>query len=45
MRATALDSAGEGFETRVLTALCAGVAPDTTAAALTAMTVAGIELA
>jgi nicotinamidase/pyrazinamidase len=45
VRATALDSAAEGFETRVLTALCAGVAPDTTAAALTAMTVAGIELA
>ena len=45
VRATALDSAGEGFETRVLTALCAGVAADTTAAAITAMTVAGIELA
>lgn len=44
VRATALDSAEEGFETRVLTALCAGVAEDTTAAALTEMTGAGVEL-
>ncbi len=44
VRATALDSAQEGFETRVLTALCAGVADDTTAAALTEMTSAGVEL-
>ena len=45
VRATALDSAGHGFATRVLTALCAGVAEDTTAAALTEMTGAGVEIA
>jgi len=45
VRATALDSAQEGFETRVLTALCAGVAEDTTAAAITEMTRAGVQIA
>ena len=45
VRATALDSASEGFATRVLTALCAGVAEDTTAAAITEMTSAGVGLA
>jgi nicotinamidase/pyrazinamidase len=45
VRATALDSARAGFATRVLLDLCAGVAPDTTAAALTEMTDAGIDLA
>ena len=45
VRATALDSASEGFETRVLTALCAGVADDTTAAAITQMSGAGVEIA
>jgi nicotinamidase/pyrazinamidase len=45
VRATALDSAREGFDTRVLTALCAGVAEDTTAAALEELTAAGVELA
>ncbi|RYB95175.1 isochorismatase family protein [Nocardioides oleivorans] len=45
VRATALDSAREGFDTRVLTALCAGVAEATTAAALAEMTAAGIEIA
>ena len=45
VRATALDSAQEGFETRVLTALCAGVAEDTTASAITEMTGAGVEIA
>jgi nicotinamidase/pyrazinamidase len=45
VRATALDSAREGFDTRVLTALCAGVAEDTTAAAITEMTGAGVEIA
>lgn len=34
VRATALDAVGEGFETTVLLDLTAGVAPDTTAAAL-----------
>ena len=38
VRATALDGASEGFATRVLTALCVGVAQDTTAAAITEMT-------
>ncbi len=45
VRATALDSAREGFDTRVLTALCAGVAEDTTANALTEMAGAGVEIA
>ncbi|CUR56530.1 Nicotinamidase [metagenome] len=45
VRATALDSAQEGFDTRVLTALCAGVAEETTAAAITEMTGAGVEIA
>ena len=45
VRATALDSADEGFETRVLTALCAGVAEETTAAAITEMSSAGVEIA
>jgi nicotinamidase/pyrazinamidase len=45
VRATALDSAGEGFVTRVLTALCAGVAEETTASAITEMTGAGVEIA
>ncbi|MBS2937140.1 isochorismatase family protein [Nocardioides sp. J2M5] len=45
VRATALDSARAGFDTRVLTALCAGVAPETTAAAITEMTGAGVEIA
>jgi nicotinamidase/pyrazinamidase len=45
VRATALDSASEGFDTRVLTAFCAGVAEDTTAAAITEMTGAGVEIA
>jgi nicotinamidase/pyrazinamidase len=45
VRATALDSAREGFATRVLTALCAGVAEDTTAAAITELSAAGVEIA
>jgi nicotinamidase/pyrazinamidase len=45
VRATALDSAQEGFDTRVLTALCAGVAADTTAAAITQLSGAGVEIA
>ncbi|SEB47458.1 nicotinamidase/pyrazinamidase [Nocardioides exalbidus] len=45
VRATALDSAREGFDTRVLTALCAGVAEETTAAAILEMTAAGVEIA
>ncbi len=45
VRATAMDSFSEGFATRVLIALCAGVAPHTTTAALTSMASIGIEIA
>jgi nicotinamidase/pyrazinamidase len=45
VRATALDAAREGFETTVLLDLCAGVAPETTQAALAAMREAGVGLA
>jgi nicotinamidase/pyrazinamidase len=45
VRATALDAAREGFATRVLPRLCAGVAPGTTEAALVEMAEAGVELA
>ena len=44
VRATALDARLEGFETRVLTGMCAGVAPETTAAALDEMRAAGVTL-
>ena len=44
VRATALDAAAQGFETRVLTSLCAGVAPETTAAALSALREAGVSV-
>jgi len=44
VRATALDAVGEGFRTSVLTELCAGVAPETTEAALTAMRDAGVRV-
>ena len=44
VRATALDAAREGFETTVLLELCAGVAPETTQAALEAMREAGVRL-
>lgn len=44
VRATALDAAREGFTTTVLTDLTAGVAPDSTAAALDEMRGAGIHL-
>jgi nicotinamidase/pyrazinamidase len=44
VRATALDAKAEGFDTRVLLDHCAGVASDTTEAALAEMTSAGIEL-
>jgi nicotinamidase/pyrazinamidase len=45
VRATALDAAREGFETTVLLDLCAGVAPETTQAALVAMREAGVSVA
>ena len=44
VRATALDAAREGFETTVLLDLCAGVAPETTEAALAAMREAGVTV-
>src|SRR6476659_8706911 len=44
VRATALDAVSNGFDTRVLTGLCAGVAPGTTEAALTEMREAGATL-
>ena len=44
VRATALDAARAGFATRLLTRLCAGVAPETTSAALAEMAEAGVEI-
>jgi nicotinamidase/pyrazinamidase len=44
VRATALDARSEGVETHVLTALCAGVAPETSEAALIEMREAGVTL-
>ncbi|MFE7592622.1 isochorismatase family protein [Kitasatospora sp. NPDC057512] len=44
VRATALDAARAGFTTRVLLDLTAGVSPETTAAALTELRAAGVEL-
>lgn len=44
VRATALDAARAGFGTRVLLDLTAGVAPQTTAAALEELRAAGVEL-
>ncbi|QCX26849.1 isochorismatase family protein [Nocardioides jishulii] len=44
VRATALDAVSAGFRTRVLTSLCAGVAPTTTRAALREMEEAGVRL-
>ena len=41
---TALDAVRNGFEVRLLTDLCAGVAPDTTEQALTTMQEAGAAL-
>ena len=45
VRLTALDSQERGFETRVISALCAGVAPETTERALAEMTAAGVTIA
>lgn len=44
VRATALDAVAAGFDTRVLTDLCAGVAPETTERALREMSDAGVML-
>ena len=45
VRETALDAGKAGFETRVLSALCAGVAPETTEQALTDLKSAGVTIA
>jgi nicotinamidase/pyrazinamidase len=45
VRATALDAAREGFDTTVLLRYCAGVAPETTAAALHELAAAGVTVA
>jgi nicotinamidase/pyrazinamidase len=44
VRATALDARTNGFETRLLTGLCAGVAPESTEAALAEIRAAGVTL-
>jgi nicotinamidase/pyrazinamidase len=44
VRATVLDALAEGFSVRVLLDRCAGVAPETTAAALAEMEAAGADL-
>ena len=44
VRATALDAVGNGFAVRLLPALCAGVAPETTASALDELAAAGVRV-
>ncbi|MCW2796881.1 isochorismatase family protein [Nocardioides sp.] len=44
VRATALDSVSQGFETRLLAGLCVGVAAESTASALAEMRDAGVRL-
>jgi nicotinamidase/pyrazinamidase len=44
VRATALDAVRNGFETTVLESLCAGVAPESTRAALAELTEAGVRV-
>jgi nicotinamidase/pyrazinamidase len=44
VRATALDAVGNGFDTRVLERLCAGVAPASTETALKEMATAGVTI-
>jgi nicotinamidase/pyrazinamidase len=44
VRATALDAARRGYRVRVLTALCAGVTPATTADALAELAGAGVQI-
>lgn len=43
-RATALDGVANGYTVRLLTAMCAGVAPETTEAAMAEMAAAGVEI-
>lgn len=44
VKATALDALAQGFATRVLPGLCAGIAPDSTEAALAALRDAGVRV-
>jgi nicotinamidase/pyrazinamidase len=44
VRATTLDALRSGFDTRLLLGLCAGVDPDTTAAAVAELEAAGVHL-
>jgi nicotinamidase/pyrazinamidase len=44
VRATALDAVRNGFETTLLESMCAGVAPESTQAALAEMTEAGVRI-
>jgi nicotinamidase/pyrazinamidase len=44
VRATALDAAARGLRTRVLTALCAGVTPESTTSALAELRDAGVTI-
>jgi len=44
VRATALDAVRHGFSTRLLTDLCAGVAPDSTRRAVAEMRAAGVSI-
>ena len=44
VRATALDAVRNGFDTRVLERLCAGVAPASTESALAEMREAGVTV-
>jgi len=44
VRATALDAVRNGFDTRVLERLCAGVAPTSTESALAEMREAGVTV-
>ena len=44
VRATALDAVRAGFETTLLESMCAGVAPDSTRAAVAEMTEAGVRI-
>ena len=45
VRATALDAARRGFDVRVLLSLCAGVAPESSAAAVGELDAAGVDIA
>ena len=44
VRATALDAVRAGFETTLLESMCAGVAPESTRAAVAEMTDAGVRI-